>query len=159
MIISAIVAMSQNRVIGVNNQLPWKIPEDLKRFKTLTLGHPVIMGRKTYESIGKVLPGRENIIITRQPHYSVPGATVVSSVEEAIRHCEGKSGEIFMIGGAEIYRQVMPKIQRLYLTLIEKQFEGDAFFPTWGKDEFKEVSREERSDPISFSFLVLERKK
>jgi len=157
--ISAIVAMSLNRVIGKNNQLPWKISEDLKRFKTITTGHPIVMGRKTFESIGRVLPHRENIIISRQMGYRVEGAQVVQSLEGALELCKGKTDEVFIIGGAEIYRLALSQTDRLYLTLIHQEIEGDAFFPEFARSEFTEVSREDHQDPIPYSFLVLDRRK
>jgi dihydrofolate reductase len=184
MITSAVVAMSKNRVIGKNNQLPWKLPEDLKRFRALTLGHPVVMGRKTFESIGRALPGRINIVISRQPDYRVPGGWVAPNLEEALtlaetqwmaRHSDmGSSstfgisgisaiseifspGQIFIIGGAEIYRLALPRLDRLYLTEIHQKIDGDAFFPDFSDQEFKEVHREERSEPFPFSFLEYRR--
>ena len=159
--ISAIVAMSQNRVIGRAGQLPWKLPEDLKHFRRLTTGHPVIMGRKTYESIGRVLPHRDNIIVSRQVGLAIPGAQVVLSLEKAFQLCQGKTDEIFVIGGAQIYEAAYPFIQRLYLTLIQKEMEGDTFFPVFNPSDFTEVSREERTEegehPFSYTFLVLDR--
>src|SRR4051812_41681791 len=118
MILSAVVAMSQNGVIGVQGQLPWRLPEDLKWFKKVTSGHSIIMGRKTFESIGRVLPNRENIIISRDSQYQVQGAIVVSSLEGAIELCQGKSDEIFIIGGMQIYQLALPKLDRIYLTTI-----------------------------------------
>ena len=155
--ISAIVAMSENRVIGRGNQIPWHLPEDLKRFKKITLGHPVIMGRKTFESIGRLLPGRVNCIITRQAHFQVPGAVVVSSWEKAKAHFAPQGEEIFVIGGSEIYRMALPEVQKLYLTLIHQEVEGDVFFPSFAWNEFREVSREEISTPMPHSYLALER--
>src|SRR6188472_2703937 len=115
-ILSAIVAMAENRVIGKNNQLPWHLPADLKHFKTITTGHPILMGRKTHESIGKPLPNRQNIILTRDSNYVAAGCTVVTSVKAALQKAE--SPEVFIIGGAEIYRQLLPQVQRLYLTIV-----------------------------------------
>nr|AIA14286.1 Dihydrofolate reductase [uncultured bacterium] len=155
--VSMIVAMSENRVIGKENQLPWRLPEDLKRFKEITIGHPVIMGRKTFESIGRLLPGRENIVITRQTEFSFPGAVVKSSLEAALSYCERKAEESFIIGGAEIYRLGMPYATRIYLTLIRKSIEGDAYFPTLPSG-FEETQRDDRNGDLPFSFLVLERK-
>src|SRR4051794_9952758 len=108
--ISAVVAMSQNRVIGRGNQLPWRLPEDLKRFRAITMGHPILMGRKTFESIGRVLPGRENLIVSRQPNYQVEGARVFRTVDEAILSCQGKD-ELCIVGGAEIYRLTFDRTQ------------------------------------------------
>nr|AIA16836.1 Dihydrofolate reductase [uncultured bacterium] len=158
--ISAIVAMSKNRVIGRNNQLPWHLPEDLKRFKRITMGHPMIMGRKTFESIGRVLPGRESIIITRQKDYQVPGAVVVPSLKDAIEYCRNKSqtDEAFVIGGGEVFRDAMPLLNRIHLTLIDAEIEGDVFFPEISKELFREVSREDHlGQPTPYRFLILEK--
>lgn len=157
MLLSAIVGMSENRVIGKNNQLPWHLSEDLKRFKKITLGHPVILGRKTYESIGRLLPGRPHVIISRQKDYKVPGATVVSSLEDALELYRGSDEEVFIIGGAEIYRLALPKVQKIYLTLVHQEIEGDAFFPEISSENFHEVSREDFQGPLPYSFLVLEK--
>jgi dihydrofolate reductase len=156
--ISGIVAMSQNRVIGREGALPWRLPEDLKRFRAVTWGHPVIMGRKTFESIGKVLPGRRNVIISRQSGMKIDGADVVGSLSQAFEVCGSEESEIFVIGGGEIYRAALPQMGRIYLTLIHQDIEGDAYFPELTGSEWIEVSREERVDPIRFSLIVLERK-
>lgn len=154
--VSAVVAMSENRVIGLQNQLPWRLPEDLKRFRTLTLGHPILMGRKTFESIGRVLPGRENLIISRQPDYRVKGARVFGAVQEAIDSC-AETDELFIIGGAEIYRLTLDRVERLYLTLVHQQIQGDAFFPEFSFTDFREVQRDvHQQNGLSYSFLVLD---
>src|SRR5262245_46555747 len=127
--ISAIVAMSENRVIGANNQLPWHLPADLAHFKAITTGHAIVMGRKTFESIGRPLPNRLNIILTRDPHYSANGCRVASSFPEALAIAGADVPEIFIIGGAEIYQQLLPHIDRLYITLIQHAFNGDTYFP------------------------------
>jgi dihydrofolate reductase len=157
MLISAIAAMSENRVIGKGNQLPWHIPRDMKWFRKTTLGHPIIMGRKTFESVNKVLPGRENIIVSRQMDYQVPGGFVVSTLENALELCKGKADEVFIVGGAELYRLALPQLDRLYLTQIHQIIEGDAFFPEFSWDDFKLVSREDYKEEYSFSFFILER--
>lgn len=128
MSLALLVAMSRNRVIGRNGRLPWHLSEDLQRFKRLTLGHCVIMGRKTFESIGKPLPGRDNIVVTRNPAYAPTGVTVVHALEAAVAHC-GNAEKIFVIGGAEIFEQALPLADTLYMTLIEHEIEGDTFFP------------------------------
>jgi dihydrofolate reductase len=159
--LSLIVAMSENRVIGVNNHLPWNIPEDLKRFKAITLDHPIVMGRKTFESIGKPLPKRTNIVVTRDRSYRVEGGAVVHSFEEALewgRKAPG-SEEIFVIGGSEIFKLALPLAWRIYLTEVEWPFEGDTFFPDFPEEEFREVSRERLSDTPLAVLRVLERKK
>ena len=128
MTLSIIVAMSQNRVIGKNNRLPWHLSEDLKRFKVLTMGHPILMGRKTYESIGRPLPGRTNLVLTRNSSFHAEGITRVGSLEEALQKA-GDAPEMFVIGGTQIYSAVLQQADKIYLTRIEKEVEGDAFFP------------------------------
>jgi dihydrofolate reductase len=145
MTVTLIAALASNRVVGRGNRMPWHIPEDLKRFKVLTLGHPVVMGRKTFESIvatlGKPLPGRDNIIVTRAKDYAVPGCRVAHSIEEALGAAAGP-GEVFVIGGAEIYALALPFAQRLQLTEVDAEFEGDAYFPAFDRSAWREVSRE-----------------
>ena len=156
--VSIIVAMSENRVIGENNQIPWRISSDLKLFKRITMGHPIIMGRKTFESIGRILPGREHFIISRQTTYQVAGATVVSSIEQALELCRNKTDEAFIIGGAEIYRQTLAQADRIYLTQIHKVVSGDTFFPDFSRDAFREKSKEDLSEgEWSYSVSLLER--
>lgn len=128
MTISIIVAMSQNRVIGKNNQIPWHISEDLKRFKQITMGNPIVMGRKTFESIGKPLPGRENIVLTKNKNFSPSGVSIIHNFDEILTK-ESISHEIFVIGGAEIYRETFPYCNKIYLTKILKDVEGDTYFP------------------------------
>lgn len=168
--LSVIAAIARNRVIGNNNAIPWHLPQDLKRFKELTLGHPLIMGRKTYESIGRLLPGRTSIIITRRGGYEVPGALIVKSIGEALGVCsQTKSGEgenlaqvneCFVIGGADIFQQMLPLCERLYMTEIQRDFEGDAYFPEFDRNDWREVSREEHvdDDGLEYHFLTLDRK-
>lgn len=159
--INLIAALSQNRVIGCNNQLPWHLPKDLKHFKAITLGHPVVMGRKTYQSLGKALPGRENVVISRDPHFHPLDATVFSNLEAALMHLK-ESAEIFIIGGGHLFSQTLPIAQRLYLTWIEAELEGDTFFPEWDLGEWIEISRESHSADekhlYSYSFTLLDRK-
>ena len=142
---SLIAALARNRVIGRNNAMPWHLPEDLKRFKALTLGHPVIMGRKTWESIiaalGKPLPGRTNIVISRSLVSAPAGSHLAHSLEEALAYCHGDE-EVFVIGGAEIYALALPHASRLYLTEIDAVIEGDAWFPETASWTFKEIARE-----------------
>lgn len=132
MIISLIVAVAQNGVIGKDNQLPWHIPEDLRFFKTVTMGHHIIMGRKNYQSIGRALPGRTSLVLSRQLDYMAPGCTVLPSLEAALQYAH-ESGEVeaFVIGGAEIYRQALSQAQRIYLTQVHSEFSGDVYFPDW----------------------------
>ncbi len=164
--LALIVAVAQNRVIGRDNKLPWYLPNDLKYFKQTTLGKPVIMGRKTYESIGKPLPGRTNIVITRQTDYQPEGVKVVSSVEDAIKVAESVclidgQEEAMVMGGAEIYGLTLPHCERLYLTEVHAEVEGDAWFPEYDKSEWAEVTREdfkaEGPNPFDYSFVVYER--
>lgn len=163
--LSLLVAMAKNRVIGRNNKLPWHLPADLKHFKFLTMGQTIVMGRKTYESIGKPLPGRANIIITRQAGYEVPGATVVNSIDDALRMCEkvrSINGENFIIGGEELYRQTLKICQRIYITEIQRDFEGDVFFPEFDPGEWEETQRDkhisENDTDLEYHFVVLDRK-
>lgn len=157
--ISIIVAMAKNRVIGTENRLPWNIPDELKRFKEITLGHPIIMGRKTHQSIGRVLPGRENLIVTRDQDFKVDGGIVVHSLKEAIEKAQTEPGsdEIFIIGGGEIYKQALPLTDKLYLTIIDKEFEGDTYFPDYS--EFKKVLKEEKRETDGFQYTLLELEK
>ena len=158
--ISLIAALAQNRVIGIENRLPWKLPEDLAHFKALTLGHPILMGRKTFESLGRPLPGRRNIVITRNPDYQSSGCEIAVSIGDAIALC-AEAEEIFFIGGAELYKQVVPLVDRLYLTEVEIEAQGDAWFPDYDCSAFREVSREshtgEKGDALGFDFVVYER--
>jgi len=160
MIVSIIVAVAKKNVIGKDNQLIWHISDDLKRFKALTTGHHVIMGRKTYESIGKPLPNRVNIVITRNPKYRAEGCIVVSSLEDALKSCENDQ-EVFVIGGGELYRLALPLASKLYLTLVLKDFEGDTFFPEIDFNQWHEVYRENRkpteTDGLEFTFVNYER--
>jgi dihydrofolate reductase len=158
--VSLIAAMAENRVIGAHNTLPWRLPADLKHFRQLTSGHHVIMGRRNYESIGKPLPQRTNIVVTRNRHYCAPGCVVVHSLEEALQRAESDP-EIFVIGGAEIYRQALARAERLYLTLVHAAIEGDTYFPEFDPDQWDEISRErheaDEKNPYAYSFVVLHR--
>ena len=158
--ISIIVAVAQGGVIGGGGDLLWHISEDLRRFKQITSEHTVIMGRKTYDSIGRPLPRRRNIVITRSEEWSAEGCERASSLEQAVGMCEGEQ-EIFVIGGGEIYRQAMPLADRLYLTRVEKVYAGDTYFPEIRADEWRELSNEryERGEKFEypFEFVDLER--
>jgi dihydrofolate reductase len=158
MTLSAIVAMAANRCIGRDNTLPWRLPADLKRFKQLTLGHTLILGRKTYESIGRPLPGRTMIVVTRQRDYAPQGVQVAHSLEEALALARG--GEVFLAGGAELYRQAMDRVERLHLTRIHRDYEGDTFFPEVDLSRWRLSAEEHHSatptEP-AFSFLTYER--
>jgi len=159
MTVTIVVAIAENYAIGKNNQLLWHMPADLKHFKQITSGHTVIMGRKTYDSVGKPLPNRRNIIITRQD-ITIPGCEVVKSVDEALELCYNEE-EVFIVGGAEIYKLAMDKTDRIYLTIIHHSFDADSFFPEIDYMEWKEVSREDHpadeKHKYSYSFITLER--
>jgi len=152
--LSIIVAMSSNRVIGVNNTLPWHLSEDLKHFKSLTTGHTIIMGRKTYESIGRPLPNRRNIVISRNMEASYEDVEVVHSIEDAFS-ISRNDNEVFVIGGSNIYEQALSLVDQLYITEIKKSFSGDAYFPEINKQIWVESSREDHitNDGLEFSFV------
>ena len=158
--ISIIVAMAKNRVIGVNNTLPWHLPADLKHFKELTMGHHIVMGRKTYESIGKPLPGRTSVVITRNVNNAVPGVIVVNSLEAAIAAC-GNDEEIFVIGGAELYRQAIALADRIYLTEIDADISGDAHFTELDHKLWKEAGRDshapDEKNRYPYHFVIYDR--
>ena len=158
--LSILVAMAQNRTIGINNTLPWHIPEDLKRFKALTMGHHMIMGRKTFDSIGKPLPGRTTVIVTRNRELRIAGCVIAHTLEEAIAACAGDD-EIFIIGGAELFASALLLANRLYLTEIKQDVDGDVFFPTFDKSVWVEVARETRSQkipqPLEYHFVTYRR--
>lgn len=157
--------MANQRVIGINNTLPWKLSADLKHFKAVTLGKPVIMGRKTWESIGRPLPGRENIVITSNDDYIAEGATIFTCIDDALAHTQNAE-EVMLIGGANLYAQLLPIVNKMYLTLIDLDIEGDAFFPEWEAQEWTIKSEEKHhqdalQDQLGFdySFLEMIRKK
>lgn len=164
--LALMVAQAENRVIGVNNTLPWYLPEDLKYFKAVTLGKVIIMGRKTYESIGRPLPGRTNIVVSRDRNFRLEGVRVVHSLpqalEEARRVSELKGAEeALVIGGAELYAQALPLAQRLYLTQVHHPVEGDAFFPELDSSQWRQVSRQDfeavAPNLYEYSFITLDR--
>lgn len=163
-----VVAVAENGVIGREGHLPWRLPSDLKRFRALTLGKPVIMGRKTYASIGKPLVGRDNIVVSRQPNFQAPGSTVVASIEEAIdlgRRLAAQKGveEVSIIGGAEIFRATLPLADRIYLTLVKAAPEGETRLFSFPPETWQETAREAMlggpADQYSADFIVLDRKK
>jgi dihydrofolate reductase len=162
MIISFIVAMGKNKVIGKDNDLPWGegLPADMKHFTELTTGKPVLMGRKTFESIGKPLPNRTNIIITRDENYKAEDCVVVHSIDEALK-AAGNAEEVMIIGGSQIYKEFLPKANRMYLTVVDADFEGDTYFPEYKIEEWKETSYEEHErdaeNPYDYTFITLER--
>ena len=159
MTITLIAAMANNRIIGQNNQLPWHLPEDLQYFKEQTLGKPIIMGRKTFESIGKPLPKRTNYVITRNPDFSAKGVTVCNSLDEALAQTK-EAAETMIIGGASIYELALPLADKMLLTYIDADFPGDQQFPQWDSDQWQIESREttpKGKHPFSYSYLVLTR--
>ena len=164
--ISAIAAMAANRVIGTDGDLPWSIPEDMKFFKEKTMGHVILMGRKTYDSFkGRLLPRRLHVVITRQKDFHAPGAHVFSSVDDALNFCREActtqndkwGNEIFVIGGGEIYTALLPSTDCVYLTEIHQNFEGDARFPALPPGEFHETARQPHQGPVPFDFVTYER--
>ena len=169
MILSSIAAMARNRVIGTDNKLPWHIPEDFKFFREKTKGHVLIMGRKTFESLGKPLPNRFHIVITRQESYKFedPTVQVVHNMNSALELAhllttkyQAKFGdEVFVAGGGEIYTQAMDLVDRIYLTVIDQDFPGDAKFPEFNESDFELTRNDKRTEPVPFSFRTYERKK
>lgn len=152
--------MDEHRLIGVGNRMPWHLPADLKRFRHLTLGKPVLMGRRTHESIGGALPGRHNIVLSRRLHYKAPDCTVVSTLEEGLQ-ASGAVEEIMIIGGASLYQQTLTQAQRIYLTQIQGTFQGDTWFPERDLNEWEEVWYEDSDSqaPGAYRFSILERVK
>jgi len=155
---SHIVAASENNVIGSEGGLPWDIPEDMKFFRDKTKGKIIIMGRKTFESVGHPLPKRLNLVVTRQSDYKAEGAEVFPSIEKAMEYAKTRiqdyDPEIFVIGGGEIYKQSLKQMDTVYLTRIYKTIEGDAYYPDINDDEFKLAAQEDRTEPVPFSFLT-----
>ena len=167
MVISIIAAIGNNRVIGNKNHLPWNLPADMEHFQKLTRGKPIVMGSLTLESIGKTLPGRDNIVLTRDPNYKAPGCRIAYSLQEALLLAEDsplckRTKEVMICGGASIYKQYLPRADRMYLTTIEGDFEGDAFFPEFNMEEWEEKERifygADENNPYKHSFSTLERK-
>ena len=163
MITSIIVAASENNVIGKDNRLPWHLPADLKYFKNTTWAMPIIMGRRTFESIGKPLPGRHNIVITRNKDYNADGATVVGNLNDAVKAAESNDvNEFFIIGGAELFNTTMDQAQRIYLTRVHANIEGDVFFPALNKEEWELVSEKnmeaDEKNEYGLSFQVWEKR-
>ncbi len=160
MTLSIVVAMAENRVIGRDNALPWRLPDDLRRFKELTLGKPMIMGRKTYESIGRPLPGRTTIVVSRQPGLAFEGCVVVDSMRAALAAAGGAS-EVALVGGAQLYREALPMVHRIELTRVHANVDGDAFFPELDPREWHEtivaVHAADDRHPYAFTFSYLER--
>ncbi len=164
--LAMIVAMAENRVIGRDNQLPWHLPNDLKYFKAVTMGKPIIMGRKTFESIGKPLPGRSNIVVTRNPQFTAEGVRLAADVEQAVAIAQEIAlaegiDEVMVIGGGQLYAELLPMVRRLYVTRVHAQVEGDAFFPELDWAQWQLTDREqyaaEGSNPYEYSFNTYRR--
>jgi dihydrofolate reductase len=159
-IITLIAARARNGVIGRNNRMPWKIPGEQAYFKRMTMGSPIVMGRKTWESLGRPLPGRRNIVVTRNPAYTATGADVVDSLDDALRLASG-SDQVFVIGGAQLYAAAMPRASRVMLTEIDADFDGDTFMPALDRNQWRETSREVHppttEQHLSYSYVVYER--
>jgi dihydrofolate reductase len=160
--LSLIAAMARNRVIGIDNRLPWHLPADLQHFKATTLGKPMIMGRKTWESLPGLLPGRPHIVVSRDPAYVAEGARVAHTLEQAIALAGGVAGEVMLIGGANLYAQALPLADRLYLTLVDADVEGDAWFPAFDEAEWQLESRDDHApderNAYPYSFLTYRRR-
>ena len=159
--LSLIVALAATRVIGVDTQLPWHLPADLKRFKQITMGKPIVMGRKTFESIGRPLPGREMVVVTRNHDFHPPDCSIFHSLEEAL-DANRQQAEVIGIGGTSLYQQLLPIADRLYLTLLHTNFDGDTFFPDFDQSQWYETAREDYpasgNRTFEYSFLLLERR-
>ena len=164
--ISMIAAVAENGVVGRDNQLPWRLPEDLRYFKSRTMGKAILMGRKTYDSIGRPLPGRTNIVVSRQPGLVIAGAHVVANLNAGMNlatrlQAANESEELMVIGGAEIYAMCLPQAQRLYLTEVAAVVAGDAFFPHWDRSQWQECFRERHpgsgDNPYTYSFVIYQR--
>lgn len=159
--LSLIVAIGENNEIGKGGKMPWHLPADLKHFKALTLGKPVIMGRKTFEAIGKPLPERRNIVVTRNPDWHTQECETAASLTDALVLAAG-AREIMLIGGGELYREALPRAQRIYLTRVHSRFEADTFFPALDSAEWRETAREDHAadehNPFAYSFTILERR-
>lgn len=159
--ISIIAAMSSNRVIGFNDDLPWHLPPDLRRFKELTMGHHMIMGRKTFDTIGRPLPGRVTIVVTRQSDFYHQDVLVAHSIDDALRLAQNEE-EVFIAGGGEIYRLTLGVADRIYLTIIDREFEGDTFFPLFDESDWQTVEAQEfpsdEQNPLGFAFLTMDRR-
>jgi len=159
--ISLIVALARNRVIGRDNQLPWRLSADLQHFKRLTMGKPIVMGRKTCESIGRPLPGRTNIVVTRDSSFSAAGCRVVHSIDEALV-AAGGADEVMIMGGENLYSQLLPRADRLYLTEVQADVSGDAWFPEFDQTQWQELEREshraDEKNEFDYDFVVLARR-
>lgn len=158
--ITIVAAMDRERLIGDGDRLPWRLPADLRRFKAITMGKPIVMGRRTHESIGRPLPGRRNIVLSRREGYRAPGCEVFPDLDAALAGCD-RGDEVMIIGGAEIYALALPRATRMYLTLLDGRFSGDTWFPEYDGSEWREIAREDNEAgddaPCPYSFVDYER--
>jgi len=158
--LSLIVAMAKNRVIGAYNAIPWHLPGELKMFKTITMGHHIVMGRKTWESIGRLLPGRTTVVVTRRPDYAVPGAIVANSLDSALAAC-GDDEEILVIGGAELFSAALPRADRIYLTVVDAEIAGDTYMPAFDlggwREHSRQVFRADDRNPYDYTLTIYDR--
>ena len=159
--VTLVVAAAEGGVIGRHGAMPWHLPADLAHFKRVTMGHPIVMGRKTYASIGRALPGRLNVVVTRDRAFAAPGVTVAHSLDEALAAC-GDAAEVMVIGGGELYREALPRAARVHLTRVHASIDGDTYFPALEPAEWHETAREERladaANPHAMAFLTFERR-
>ena len=158
MLISQIVAMASNRVIGDKGEIPWKIPGEQKMFKEITMGHTMIMGRKTYESIGRALPGRTSIVVTRQTGYTAPDCLVVPDLNSALESCPSDENEAFIIGGDQIYQETMSSADRVYLTVLPREVPGDTYFPKFSESDFEVIKSDFIDAVVPYQFYIYERR-
>jgi len=154
--VSIIVAMAKNRVIGNKGQLPWHLPSDLRRFKQLTMGHPLLMGRRTFESIGTALPGRQTIVLSRDPEYRAASCVMATNIETALR-LVNPTEELFICGGADIYQQTLPLVEKIYLSKLDVEIAGDRYFPEISAEEFEIIQTEQIEDKLNYRFSILSR--
>jgi len=154
--VAIIVAMAKNRVIGSSGQLPWHLPSDLHRFKQLTMGHTLLMGRCTFESVGTALPGRQTIVLSRDPEYQTDGCIIATDIEAALQ-LVSPTEELFICGGADIYRQTLPLAEKIYLTELDVEIAGDRYFPQISAEEFEIIQTEQIEDKLNYQFSVLHR--
>ncbi len=157
MLVSVIAAMASNRIIGDRGFTPWKIPGELRRFKSITIGHTLIMGRKTYESIGHPLPLRTNIIVTRQTHYHATGCLIANDFTSALELCPANENEVFVCGGGQLYEMALPITDRIYLSVIHKEISGDVYFPEFSLSRFRKIRSEYVEDVLPYTFSIYER--
>lgn len=155
--LSVIAAMSSNRVIGNQGSIPWNIPGELRRFRAITIGHTLIMGRRTYESIGRALPLRTSIVLTRTTDYRAPGCIIAKDLESALTGCPEKECEVFICGGGQVYEEALPLADRIYLSVIDREITGDVYFPEFSLTQFRKMHSESVEDVLPYTFSIYER--